>query len=632
MPIQPLDSMDALGANARLSQHPLCILPGLLDYAGKIELGVMSLRRKARIRELIMKTTFAVRVYLTATAVLASALAACGSEQERAEATGVLHGGSVRGVAYETPTRKGETDANGQFRYLHGETVTFSVGAIELGAARGAPDITLFALAGTTPPTTERLLRRELDLARRMSTPFTRATNIARLLMSLDSDGNPANGLDVRERSAQLATASIDFNLGLYQFDERLHRLAPNLVRRIPLWKPVAQLYGSIGLRVRTHAQVRTDTETLGNTVPETAIFTYGADGSLESESSDQTADGVADFVSRYAYDVAGRTVDTRAEHYSPLDGTVDRRYRIQTSFDERGNETAMESISEDMRSVGSRSHSLNTWDYDAAGNAVGGTWLYDIDGDGNFDLRNTFEAVYDARGNVRTYLWREYHGLDATIDIIMSSDYEYDSQGRLTSRVDAVDRDADGNVDQRAQEVYEYASPHGPTRLVSESDNDADGVVDARTVITWSYDSAGNVRLNHRDIDDDGDGIIERSYNTESTYDSDRRRLTQIQLEDENGDGIVDIGSYTTREFDDVGNILLSVYESDSGFDGSVNLRNRTVHAIGADGAAITMVSSTDADMDGTTDYRSQTDYTHDLRDDGVLLLAQWYLTRTPE
>src|SRR5690348_9414181 len=131
----------------------------------------------------------------TLLSVLVLALAGCGGNDHKApaELTGKLQGGHVQGVSWHTPTHWGSTDVNGGFTYLPGETVTFSLGDVELGAAPGAPDITLFTLAGLTPPTTERTLRLQLDRAMRMSTPFTRAINIDALLIALDADGNPDN-------------------------------------------------------------------------------------------------------------------------------------------------------------------------------------------------------------------------------------------------------------------------------------------------------------------------------------------------------------------------------------------------------------------------------------------------------
>ncbi len=82
--------------------------------------------------------------------------AACGDDENSpaAELSGEFQAGGVSGLHYVTPTRSGTTDANGTFKYLAGEPVTFSVGAIQLGQAPGASRSTPFTLVGMTPPTT----------------------------------------------------------------------------------------------------------------------------------------------------------------------------------------------------------------------------------------------------------------------------------------------------------------------------------------------------------------------------------------------------------------------------------------------------------------------------------------------
>lgn len=49
-----------------------------------------------------------------------------------------LFAGPVVGLRYETPTCSGFTDHEGTFEYRDGEVVSFSVGAVLVGTARGA--------------------------------------------------------------------------------------------------------------------------------------------------------------------------------------------------------------------------------------------------------------------------------------------------------------------------------------------------------------------------------------------------------------------------------------------------------------------------------------------------------------
>lgn len=103
--------------------------------------------------------------------------------------TGVFEDSPVAGLHYETPTFSGTTNALGEYDYLPGETVTFSIGGIDLGSAQAGPVVTPLTLVdGATDPTD----------------PVV--TNIVRLLMTLDDDGDASNGIVI---SAATATAAI---------------------------------------------------------------------------------------------------------------------------------------------------------------------------------------------------------------------------------------------------------------------------------------------------------------------------------------------------------------------------------------------------------------------------------------
>ncbi|MEM1432459.1 MAG: hypothetical protein AAGG11_00210 [Pseudomonadota bacterium] len=62
--------------------------------------------------------------------------------------TGVLLDSPVEGVRYATATQSGVTNSAGEFSYRPGETVSFSLGALDLGQAEGQAVIDLFELGG----------------------------------------------------------------------------------------------------------------------------------------------------------------------------------------------------------------------------------------------------------------------------------------------------------------------------------------------------------------------------------------------------------------------------------------------------------------------------------------------------
>jgi len=112
---------------------------------------------------------------------------------------GVFVDAFVAGIGYRTATQSGVTNAQGEFNYLPGEMVTFFIGALEF------------------PPVPAKGIVTPLDMAQSLNPSSQVVLNIARLLQSLDSDGNPANGISISPAAALVAT-QVDFNLGLTQF------------------------------------------------------------------------------------------------------------------------------------------------------------------------------------------------------------------------------------------------------------------------------------------------------------------------------------------------------------------------------------------------------------------------------
>lgn len=114
---------------------------------------------------------------------------------------GVLIDSAVTGMTYSTNTQTGVTDDSGTFDYLAGEKITFSIGSLQF------PEVT--AQEVITPE----------DLAIGSDDPAATTTNIARLLQSLDLDGDPDNGIVISPEAAQSA-AQIDFNVTQSVFEE----------------------------------------------------------------------------------------------------------------------------------------------------------------------------------------------------------------------------------------------------------------------------------------------------------------------------------------------------------------------------------------------------------------------------
>jgi len=110
--------------------------------------------------------------------------------------TGVLLDSPVEGVTFQTATQLGITNVGGEFLYLDGEMVTFSIGDIILGTVPGAPVVTPVELTGSVDPAVQA------------------ATNQLVFLQSIDADENPLNGITISTATQATAVGqSLDFTL-----------------------------------------------------------------------------------------------------------------------------------------------------------------------------------------------------------------------------------------------------------------------------------------------------------------------------------------------------------------------------------------------------------------------------------
>lgn len=141
--------------------------------------------------------------------ILIALIVACSSVSSTVSSTpatlkGVFIDSPVGGINYATPTHKGITKADGIFEYQAGETVTFSLGALKLGATTGKPIVSPLDIVPDAKGASDQ-----------------RVANICVLLQTLDQDGNPANGIMIPEKTASFVTkygSQINFNSHVRRF------------------------------------------------------------------------------------------------------------------------------------------------------------------------------------------------------------------------------------------------------------------------------------------------------------------------------------------------------------------------------------------------------------------------------
>lgn len=124
-------------------------------------------------------------LWLSLTALAIGGISGCGGgsdgdgDEGPALRTGVFTDSPVEGLAYQTVTLEGTTGTGGGFQYRDGETVTFTLGGLELGSAPGASQLS------------------PLDLVDGATITNNRVTNTLVLLQSLDVDRDLNNGIQL---------------------------------------------------------------------------------------------------------------------------------------------------------------------------------------------------------------------------------------------------------------------------------------------------------------------------------------------------------------------------------------------------------------------------------------------------
>lgn len=197
--------------------------------------------------------TPAVGIALT---MLAGCFSGSGSSSGSDELSqGVFIDSAVSGLSFITDSQQGRTDNAGTFNYRPGESVSFAIGGIQLGSATGQGVIT------------------PLELVSDADAADAAVVNMARLLQSLDTDGNLRNGIQISEEIDELVadyaqqhrldnldfsddaafeqavTALLDNLNQAGAFDENADARARLLRDRLPAWQhlqdSLAQLDGA---------------------------------------------------------------------------------------------------------------------------------------------------------------------------------------------------------------------------------------------------------------------------------------------------------------------------------------------------------------------------------------------------
>lgn len=105
---------------------------------------------------------------------------------------GYFRDAPVAGLEYSTPTQSGITGEGGSYKFIEGELVDFRIGTLHLGSAKAAPILTPISMTSYLSPTHDANV------------------NMVRVLISLDSDRNPDNGIQIPAETRDYLTNDVD--------------------------------------------------------------------------------------------------------------------------------------------------------------------------------------------------------------------------------------------------------------------------------------------------------------------------------------------------------------------------------------------------------------------------------------
>lgn len=454
--------------------------------------------------------------------------------------TGVFVDGPVENLRFETTTQSGFTNANGEFLYLEGETVSFYVGDILIGDAMSAPTLSPFDLVGIEPPVTApEVYRQSRNLAR--DSPFATVVNISVFLQTLDADTDLSNNIQIPDELHDLASGvMLEFEQPADDFmvDFALRQLL-TAGRDEGLWggtkvirnpgSALDTLYANLGLTPEIYLidtwEVDVDND---GAINNSTTYTYANTdaGNQYVVETDSDNNGTVD--SRWAVTFDDNGNLTLSEEDYNGDGVVDDRNTY--GYDDNGNQILWE---EDSNGDGVPNQ-VRSYGYDAYGSQI--SWEVDSNGDGTLNYARSYE--YDDRGNM---IQQETDsGADGTVSQRIT--YTYDDNNNLV--LEEWDQEPDGVVDI----TYTYTRDDNGNLTLLERDKDGDGIADF--IRTYAYDANGNETLT--ELDTDGDGTVDRR----TTYAYDDNGYQTLSEIDRNADGVVDITN--TYAYDELGHLIL--------------------------------------------------------------------------
>jgi len=357
--------------------------------------------------------------------------------------TGHFIDSGVDGLEYERYNHATyTTEAGGSFRYNYGEILTFKIGGLVLGKTVG--------LSTVTPKDIVSYANQELNT----SIYAPEVNNRVRLLMSLDEDGNAANGIQisVTTRTQAASWSTPDFNLSESAFTTALHSATNNQITTV-VSKSAAETHFASSLRCVYSGAFR-GSWILPNQAKDGFVgVMIQSDGNIMALGDGQDIDGdgvfneviystgkhnmdtgVYDFNATYNFDVnAGRIVGTNITDINGT-GTSQGYNRVRGSFTQdgqTGNYTASRvgsGINTSFRYTGFGYSNSTTAADTPSSDPLLGLFTFDIDRDGKI-----VGMIHDARTNDEPELSGNIDYNTGLVSIDLKSGLGHTLQGSIT-------------------------------------------------------------------------------------------------------------------------------------------------------------------------------------------------------
>ncbi|MFC3150156.1 hypothetical protein ACFOEK_03890 [Litoribrevibacter euphylliae] len=550
-------------------------------------------------------------------AIICSSLTACGdSSSSNSKSTepnndGSASGGTstpgelvgqisnITGLGYTAGDYTGVVNANGEFNYDEGDTVTFSLGGIELGQIAAAESLSLADLFPNLPETAASFRKAMRDgyfgrIHSQTQSEFEsshtysygsenelhKASNLMQLLLAMDEDTDSSNGIDLltsdwNTQLAQISSEDLPLKSHLYDF----------------------------------------------STYPSVVRFQQGYAVSLVMDKADPLA---------YLYSLSGKSIEV-----NPLVQTVktdDDTQIVNFEFNDRYLLSKEERVDTDAQDISTRSS-----EYDSKGNITKHLTENDTNGDGSpehsTEIRynyNTFGGLtqYNYRrytannGDTPTYDKRQVHGriddrLLATntviTNILQPNDpiiryrRTYDSNFKLTNWVsETVDSTTDTVIQTSSSYALSYLESGDIENMISHS---YDGSGSLYRIREYSYEYADNQRQGSEETLNAARELIEIEQLTETLDNS--GRVVSKELLNANSNNETDSISTLSYTYDDSGRIIACNMEIDSDGNGSIDSISRQRHVYNDVGIA-ELIYEEDADVNGEFERQDTFQFTY--------------------